>query len=112
MEEINQKEEEDHPRAVEDSDNANEDARYGVEENGEEEEEEDASENEEEEEENDTVDEDDQFIFGDGVNPLDFVRNNDSGVNLYQKFKDYHQKSMEYRALDNRKRKLPLQSHR
>ena len=105
MEEINQKEEEDHPRAIEDSD----DTRYDVEENGEEE---DASENEEEEEENDTVDEDDQFIFGAGVNPLDFVRNNDSGVNLYQKFKDYHQKSIEYRALDNRKRKLPLLPHR
>jgi len=104
MEEINQKEEEDHPRAIEDSDNANEETGYGVVE------EEDASENEEED--NDTVDEDDQFIFGDGVNPLDFVRNNDSGLKLYQKFKDYHQKSIEYRALDNRKRLLPLQPHR
>ncbi|XP_039689949.1 general transcription factor 3C polypeptide 3 isoform X3 [Medicago truncatula] len=112
MEEINQKEEEDHPRAVEDSDNANEDTQYGVEETGEEEEDASENEEEEEEEENDTVDEDDQFIFGAGVNPLDFVRNNDSGVNLYQKFKDYHQKSIEYRALDNRKRKLPLQPHR
>jgi hypothetical protein len=111
MEEINQKEEEDHPRVIEDSgnandDTANDDTRYGVEE-------EDASEEgEEEEEENDTVDEDDQFIFSNGVNPLDFVHNDDSDVRLYQKFKDYHQKSIEDRARDNRKRKLPLQSHR
>jgi hypothetical protein len=111
MEVINQKEDEDHPRAIEDNDNAvdtEDDALYGAEENGEE----DASENEEEEEgENDTVEED-QFRFGNGVNPLDFVRNSDPSVQLYQKLEDYHQKSMEYRALDNRKRKPPQQPHR
>jgi len=110
MEVINQKEDEDH--AIEDSDNAvdtEDGALYGEEEN---EEEEDALENEEEEEgESDTVDED-QFRFCGGVNSMDFVRKNDLGVQLYQKFEDYHQKSIEYRALDNRKRKPPQQPHR
>ncbi|XP_039689315.1 general transcription factor 3C polypeptide 3 isoform X2 [Medicago truncatula] len=112
MEVINQKEDEDHPRAIEDSDNAVDTeygTLYGAEENGEEE---NALENEEEEEgESDTVDED-QFRFCGGVNPLDFVRNNDSSVQLYQKLEDYHQKSIQYRALDNRKRKPPQQPHR
>jgi len=116
MEVINQKEDEDHPRAIEDNDNAvdtEDGALYGEEEN---EEEEDALENEEEEEEeeegeSDTVDED-QFRFCGGVNPMDFVRNSNPSVQLYQKLEDYHQKSIEYRALDNRKRKPPQQPHR
>ncbi|KAI4356966.1 hypothetical protein L6164_000943 [Bauhinia variegata] len=40
------------------------------------------------------------FRFKDGINPLDFVENNDSGVQRYQQFE-----RLEYEALADRKRK-------
>ena len=101
--------EENHSMAIEDSDNPIDD-NVGtlveddrVEEN--------ASENDEEGEgEKDIVDED-QFMFGDDVNPLDFVHNNDSGVQLYRKLEEYkyNQKLKDYGTLDNQKRKAPEQ---
>ncbi|XP_058730229.1 uncharacterized protein LOC131602205 [Vicia villosa] len=100
MEEIDQKLEENHPIAMDHSDNEIDDdgTQFDVEDD--EGEEENASENEEEGEgEKDTVDED-QFRFCDGVNPIDFVNNNNSGIQLYQKLKE-----LEYEATANKKRK-------
>ncbi|CAK8567105.1 unnamed protein product [Lathyrus sativus] len=97
MEEIDQKLEEDHPNAMDHSDNEIDDGGTQIDV---EDEDENASENEEEGEgEKDTVDED-QFRFDDGVNPLDFVNNNNSGIQLYQKLKE-----LEYQATANKKRK-------
>jgi hypothetical protein len=95
MDVIDQNQEEDPPMAIEDSDNAIEDEVEDDDDDGEDEE--NASENEEEGEKDTVVDED-QFMFREGTNPLDFVHNNDSGVQLYQRLQ-------EYEALAHKKRK-------
>ncbi|RDX98421.1 General transcription factor 3C polypeptide 3, partial [Mucuna pruriens] len=68
---------------------------------------------EEEEEENaaqeeDDIEEEDEytFRFENGMNPLDFVDNNDSGVQIYQQFE-----RLEQEALANKKRKATEQCH-
>ncbi|PNX78377.1 general transcription factor 3C polypeptide [Trifolium pratense] len=90
---MDQNQEEEPPTAMEDGDNSIDD----VEDDGE-------NEEEVEEEEEDTVDED-EFMFREGTNPLDFLHDNDSGVQMCQKLLDYN-------ALPNKKRKAPEQSHR
>ncbi|GAU33824.1 hypothetical protein TSUD_221620 [Trifolium subterraneum] len=97
MDVIDQNKEEDPPTAIEDSDNAIEDE---VEDDDGEEDEENASENEEEEGEKDTVVDEDQFMFREGTNPLDFVLVNVSGVQLYQRLQQYE-------AQAYKKRKTP-----
>jgi hypothetical protein len=94
MDVIDQNQEEDPPMAIEDSDNAIEDEVEDDDDDGEDEE--NASENEEGEK--DTAVDEDQFMFREGTNPLDFVHNNDSGVQLYQRLQ-------EYEALAHKKRK-------
>jgi hypothetical protein len=90
--------EEDPTMAMEDSDNSID----NVEDDGENEE--NASENEEGvEEEKDTEDED-EFMFREGTNPLDLVYNNDSSVQVYQRLLDHQD-------LPNKKRKAPKQCH-
>ncbi|GAU45650.1 hypothetical protein TSUD_400870 [Trifolium subterraneum] len=99
MDLIDKNQEEDHPIAMEDSDNTIDD----VEDDGENEE--NASENEEEvEEKEDTVNED-EFMFREGTNPLDLLHDNDFGVQMCQRLQDY-------KALPNKKRKTPEQCHR
>ncbi|CAL5212588.1 unnamed protein product [Lathyrus oleraceus] len=105
MEEIDQKLEEDHPNAIDHSDNDidDDDTQRDVEDD--EGEEENASENEEEGEgEKDTVEDEDQFRFCDGVNPLDFIHDNNSSIQLYQKLEE-----LEYEAKANKKRKATQQ---
>lgn len=65
-------------------------------------EEDDADEEEEEEEEEEYT-----FRFQNEMSPLDFVGNNDSGVQRYQQFE-----RLEYEALADRKRKANEQCHR
>lgn len=47
------------------------------------------------------------FRFEDGINPLDFVENNDSGVQRYRQFE-----RLEYEALADKKRKAVADCHR
>lgn len=74
-------------------------------------------EEEEEEEDNEGADEEEEeedepegegeytFRFTDGMSPLDFVHNNDSGIQRYQQFE-----RLEYEALADRKRKALAES--
>lgn len=94
--------------AIERSDNGDElNPTVDVAEEEEENEDENAAEEEEEEDEaEEEEDEEYTFRFKNGMSPLEFVDNNDSGVHRYQQYQ-----RLENQALADKKRKALSQSH-